>query len=83
MVVPPFVLASSPNGRKAELAYDAFGRMVSQTESGATQNFIYDGQNIALVLDGSGNIIGAISMVQRSIKSWPRKGPPQTARSAR
>ena len=49
--------AVSGSGGPATYLYDAFGRMVSQTENGATQNFIYDGENIALVLNGSGQVI--------------------------
>ena len=45
---------------------DAFGRMVTRTatvtnsdlsQTTTTENFIYDGQNIALILDGDGNVI--------------------------
>ena len=49
--------AVSGSGGPATYLYDAFGRMVSQTENGVTQNFIYDGENIALVLNGSGQVI--------------------------
>ena len=41
----------------ATYAYDAFGLMVSQTESGATEYFIYDGQNVALVLNSTGQVL--------------------------
>ncbi len=50
-------LVGVSGGANATYSYDAFGRIVSQTENGTTQNFIYDGQNLALVLDGSGNVI--------------------------
>ena len=45
---------------------DVFGRMVTRTatvtnddlsQTTTTQNFIYDGQNIVLILDGDGNVI--------------------------
>ena len=49
--------AINGNGENATFAYDAFGLMVSQTEDGVTQNFVYDGQNLALVLNASGQVI--------------------------
>ena len=44
---------------------DAFGRMVTRTAvlgtgsstTTSTENFIYDGQNIVLILDGDGNVV--------------------------
>ena len=65
--------AVSGSGGPATYLYDAFGRMVSQTENGVTQNFIYDGENIALVLNGSGQVIERNSTALPSIRSWPRR----------
>ena len=72
-------------GGNALYAYDAFGRMVTQTESGATQNFIYDGQNIALVLNASGQVIErelygpAVDQVLASETVTPVASGPQAA----
>ena len=35
---------------------DAFGRVVAETAGGVTQNFVYDGANLALVLNSSGQV---------------------------
>src|SRR5208337_3468788 len=48
--------AVSGAGGGAAYAYDAFGRKVSQTENGATSYFIDDGENVALVLNASGQV---------------------------
>jgi len=38
--------------------YDAFGRMVSRSPVGGTaENYVYDGGNVALVLNGSGQVV--------------------------
>jgi hypothetical protein len=43
---------------EVDYAYDAFGRMVSMSPSGGTaENFIYDGQNVALVLNSVGQAV--------------------------
>ena len=59
---------------------DAFGRMVSRspgTGSGVsgetTQNYLYDGQDMVLVLNGAGQVTSATCTARRSIRCWPRK----------
>ena len=42
---------------ESDYGYDAFARMVSETAGGTTENFIYDGDNVALVLSGGGQVI--------------------------
>ena len=41
----------------AGFAYDAFGRMVAESENGVGSNFVYDGQNLLLVLDVDGQVV--------------------------
>jgi len=56
--------AVSGAGGEAAYSYDAFGRMVSQTENGATSYFIDDGQNVALVM----NVVnGYANVVEREL----------------
>ena len=38
-------------------AYDAFNNLAARTVNGATEYYYYDGQNLALVLDSSANVI--------------------------
>ena len=38
-------------------AYDPFGQMVTRTEGGTTENFVYDGEDPVLVLAGNGQVI--------------------------
>ena len=47
-------------GANVTYAYDAFGRMVSRTADGATENYVYDGESLALVLNSSGQVIEGI-----------------------
>jgi len=46
---------NGPNGN-ATYAYDAFGQMVSETENNTTENYVYDGQDLALVLTADGQV---------------------------
>ena len=43
---------------EVDYGYDAFGGMVSRTDvtAGTSENYVYDGQNLALVLNGSGQV---------------------------
>ena len=55
---PPTAGVSAP---ETDYGYDAFGRMVSRTpvtglSDETAQSFIYDGQNIVMVLDGEGAV---------------------------
>jgi len=48
-------LTQGPNG--VSLSYDALGRLASTTNSsGATTQYLYDGQNLVATYDGSGNV---------------------------
>ena len=40
----------------ATYTYDAFGRVVSETEAGQAENYVYDGQNLILVLNAAGQV---------------------------
>ena len=56
--------AVSGAGGEATYGYDAFGRMVSETENGATDYFIDDGQSVALVM----NVVnGYANVVEREL----------------
>jgi len=39
------------------LGYDAFGRRVCKTANGVTTEYLWDGANLVMELDGSGNPI--------------------------
>ncbi len=50
--------AATVDGSEVDYAYDPFGRMVSRNPVGGTaQNFVYDGQEMVLVLDGNGQVV--------------------------
>jgi RHS repeat-associated protein len=49
--------AAGTGGTETQFGYDPFGDMVSETSGGATQYFIYDGQSVVLVFNGSGTLI--------------------------
>jgi YD repeat-containing protein len=41
--------------------YDAFGRRASKTEDGATQKYLYDGDDIIAILDSNNQVIATIT----------------------
>ena len=47
---------SGMGGSETDYAYDPFGEMVSRTNGGATENYVYDGRNLVLVLNASGQV---------------------------
>ena len=49
---------SRTDDSEVDYADDAFGRMVSRSPVGGTaENYVYDGQNMALALNGSGQVV--------------------------
>ena len=60
---------------EVDYGYDAFGRMVSRTpRRGTAQYYVYDGQNMALVLNAGGQVLEReLYGAGRSIRSWPPK----------
>ena len=64
---------------------DAFGRVVAETAGGVTQNFVYDGANVALVLNSSGQVTerelyaAAVDAIMASEAVSPVDSGPQPA----
>ena len=58
-------------GANVAYTYDAFGQMVSRTnlDNQSSEDYIYDGQNLALMLDGSGTDSGQV--IERDFTGRP------------
>ncbi len=72
-------------GTETDYTYDAFGEMVSRTSGGNTENYVYDGKNLVLVLNSSGQVTerelyaAAVDKILASETVAPVESGPQAA----